>query len=190
MSADTALVLVGRAHPNDGGLVSSPPPVPLWLSEGSTALWRFEFTDRSARAAKLPPARPRRFEIAASPSEAIDDALLLCALVFCDVEAWPAPFIALRSALFEGDGRLDAGNLPDTLRFECHRVCRERSKELPKTVVVILEPDSVANDSLAALRHYAHDMTVCLPTFRRGWVHFAQQRHETGSLPTDDRDDA
>jgi len=183
MATNTAMAVFGRSHPNDGGIAGEMKFNPtLRLSENSRPGWVFQPGDYFRAQDKTHPAPSvRKFVLVPTLEHTMDDGILLMALVLYYDQPWGQAASGMRDELLE-TGRLEMYTVEDPQRIEAREEVRERSAMLPKMVLSVFQRDSLIHDQIGLLRHYQHEMSICMPVFTRSRSQWSRDPHEEGTL--------
>jgi len=181
MGTHTAQILVGRPHPNDGGLAYSVSPRPsVFLSENSRPSW--EMTSGSWFKAKDPnrPVKPKLI-VVPEPDLALEAALLMLGTTLCPDLPWSSEAKSFRAELTQ-TGRLDpvTDSKPEIRGLLSES--RALSAAFPKIILCIFQADCLVANQIDALKHYKNLMSVLTPIFAREANQWRQEPYETGSL--------
>lgn len=182
MATHTAQILIGRGHPNDGGMAGSLQHNPvLLLSENSRPGWVLRpgdwfraNGDSSFRAAT-------KYVLIPSLENTLDDGIALMALILLHDLPWSEPVKAVQAQLIE-ERRLEMYTLDEDLRSLLLEEVREKSEAYPKFVLSVFQRDSLVFNKISALKKYANEMAVCMPVFNRDRNRWAGAPQESGSL--------
>ena len=87
----------------------------------------------------------------------------------------------MRDKLLE-NGRLEMYSVEETHRVEAREEVRERSSMFPKMILSVFQRDSLIHSQVGALRHYQHEMSVCMPVFTRSRSQWSSKPDEAGTL--------
>jgi len=160
MGTYTAQILVGRPHPNHGGLE---PTHELFLSENDRPAWI------------LRPLAGEGAEIVWIPTveHTLEDALLQIACHVLKDEG-------LARALGDPGERLECHDLPESGRRELYGKCK--ALKWPCKLIISVFEGSTILSQLPVLADYGMDVEVCTPSFSRlssGWTEGVRT---TGSL--------
>ena len=154
MSTFTAQILVGRSHPNHGGIL--PSLVTMFLSENSRPCWHCSLVDKKV------------FWIPQKPQTILEDGLLMAAiwvLQLADIIEMAAdhPAIASESRL-ELD-RFDDVNLLSKLREKF--LTHEYAPDFPPKLVISVFEESSLLDQMHILANYKFDCEVLVTKYSR-----------------------
>ena len=183
MATNTAMAIFGFSHPNDGGLAGNMRFNPfLRLSENSSPCWVLRLGD-FFRTEDIPPPTPPRTEYLIIPTleNTLDDGLLLMALVLFHDQPWGEAACRIRDELLEA-GRLEMYSVEEQDSTEARKEVRERSAIFPKMVLSVFQRDSLIHSQIGVLRHYLHELSVCMPVFTRSCSQWSSHPDEKGSL--------
>lgn len=161
MGTFTAQILVGRPHPNHGGL---DPTHQLFLSENDRPAWI------------LRPLGGEGAEIVWIPTveHTLEDALLLVA---CQV----LKDDSVARALGGHAERLECYDVPESDRAELYAKCR--ALNWPCKLIISVFEGSTILSQLPVLSDYGMDIEVCTPRFSRvnsGWTDGARTTGDLG----------
>lgn len=178
------MMILGHSHPDDGGMGGQLRSNPfLRLSENSRPGWILNVGD-FFRVQDVAPPTPARREYVLIPTvdHTLEDGLMLMALVLYHDKPWGDAATHLKATLLE-EGRLELHDFDEQLREDTRKEVRERADTFPKMALSIFENHSLIHGQIGALRHYAHEMSVCLPVFTRNHSRWSNRPNESGTLP-------
>lgn len=183
MATITAMAIFGQSHPNDGGIAGEMQFNPaLRLSENSRPGWIFRAGDYFRVQGKTHPAPGvHKFVLIPTLEHPLDDGLLLPALVLFHDQPWGEAACRMRDELLE-TGRLEMYSVEEQHRTEARQEVRDRSDMFPKMVLSVFQRDSLIHGQIGLLRHYQHEMSVCMPVFTRSRSQWSRDPHEEGTL--------
>ena len=154
----------------------------LRLSENSRPGWVFRPEDYFRVQGTLDPApRIRQFVLIPTLEHTLDDGILLMSLVLFYDQPWGEAACRMRDELLE-TGRLEMYTVEEPQRIEAREEVRERSAMLPEMVLSVFQRDSLIHDQIGMLRHYQHEMSICMPVFTRSRSQWSRDPHEEGTL--------
>lgn len=172
MAAITGHILVGHAHPNDGGLNTRHQ---LTLSEGDRPAWLL----KTNRPSLSDPRRRQRIVWVPSVENTLDDAFLMIALYIVESEPVRAMFDAFRGKIDQE--RIEVyRDLSDDQRQQLYALCREITN-FPKLVLCIFEGSHMAW-SISVLENYSMECEVLMPVYTRTYSRWAKETLIHGSL--------
>ena len=182
MATFTAQILIGRSHPNDGGMAGELKNSPvLLLSENSRPGWVLRpghwFLDQRDSGFKA----ASEYVLIPSLESTLEDGIALLALVLCHDLPWSDSTRTLQAQLMERK-RLEIHDLDEQIRSVLKDEVRARSASFPKIVLSIFQPDCLIHGQISDLQHYANQMAVCMPVFTRNLTQWSSEPNETGSL--------
>lgn len=158
MATHTAQILIGRSHPNDGGIAGDPQYSPnLLLSEGGRPAWVLRPGNwfRQQQDSESVFRRTRKYVLIPTLENALEDGLALLALVLCHDRPWTEPVQAVQAQLAEHE-RLEMYEIDEETRFVLLNEVRERSALYPKIVLSVFQRDSLVYSQVPALKHVSN----------------------------------
>lgn len=163
MAATTAHILIGRAHPNDGGLVTG---YRIELSEGSRPAWTL--TKGARRIVWIP-----------TLEHTLEDALLMAALHVVESDAVRALFGQF-SDKADGNRVEMYDDLTADQREQLYQCCRALTI-YPKFILCIFD-DSLIMSQIEAMEAYQMECEVLIPVYSRTYSRWARETTVKGSL--------
>ena len=173
MSTMTAQILIGKAHPYDGGIN---PNFTMFLSENSVACWtliKLNFRET------VQPTNPIVVKWIPTIEFMLEDAVMMIGLyVLKDVELIHLAKEHIRT--YPGD-KID---LYSDASEEGLKEMRARAKQLTNHYKMTLSIffDSTINRQYKSLKDYKMDIEVCLPAYAREYSVWSKKVEERGEL--------
>lgn len=181
MATHTAQILIGRSHPEDGGLAGPSLHSPiLLLSENSRPSWilhpgfRLQRNQKTFRAAS-------KYVLIPSLETTLEDGFALMALIVCHELDWSESARSVADTLIN-EQRLEMYKVDAMLREDLLHEVRSHSGAYPKTVISVFQKNSLVHDQIHTLTNFKNEMAVCLPVFNRDMSRWSKSPNESGSL--------
>lgn len=154
----------------------------LSFSENTRPAWTFRPGDYFRGQGKAKPAaRVSKFVLIPTLEHTLEDGLLLMALVLFHDQPWGMAASRIQDGLLK-DGRLEIYSIYDSQRAEALEEARKRSVMFPKMILSVFGRDSLIYSQIDALRHYQHEMSVCMPVFTRSYSQWSSRPDIKGTL--------
>ena len=152
MATTTAILLVGKAHPNDGGIIIQDE---LYLTENSRPLWT------NTQKAVVP-----------TLENMLQDGILLA---FCDEPQVSSLFLETFGYTVK---KPEMYSIDEKLRQELYNVCKSVQC---KIVLTILQGSHLLHN-INTLDDYALELEVCCPSYTRTFSRWTNQTTVTNNL--------
>jgi hypothetical protein len=157
------------------------------LSENSRPAWTLRPATHSRRQDIPTHFKPKyRYVLVPSLEHALEDGLLLTALVLLPEQPWGRATAELQRTLLD-EGRIEIYSFSNDVCAQAREEVRQNSASLPKMVLTVFQFDALIHDQLGSLDRYAHAMSVCMPVFTRRFSPWGQTVVEEGALPVPDQ---